>query len=181
MLYPRTCEVTWSIIAVIIWDQITHHFFGLLKFKNAIFKILCSTAQHAGIAVYNHPPGGRHISTEIWQRLSSLFPFSRAFSAFPFFPPFPLFRGFLKNKSLCGGERSLYMFLFWYMQKCEPSSSRAYCILTQLTNSNVLGKLAMRDLIIWVIQEFLLVDLAKTQYTRDDEGPYSRINLDQDR
>ena len=67
-------------------------FFGLLKFKNAIFKILCSTAQHAGIAVHNHPPGGRHISTEIWQRLSSLFPFSRAFSAFPFFPPFPFFR-----------------------------------------------------------------------------------------
>ena len=68
------------------------------------------------------PRGGRHISTEIWQRLSSLFPLSRAFSAFPvfppfpffrlsrfsafpFFPPFPLFRGFLKNKSLCGGER----------------------------------------------------------------------------
>ena len=52
-----------------------------------------------------------HISAEIWQRLSSLFPFSRAFpafpvfSAFPFFPPFPLFRVFfLFNKSLCGAE-----------------------------------------------------------------------------
>ena len=33
----------------------------------------------------------------------------------------------------------------------------------------------------WVIQELLLTDLAKTQYTRDDEGPYSRINLDQHR
>ena len=33
----------------------------------------------------------------------------------------------------------------------------------------------------WVIQELLLADLAKTQYTRDDEGPYSRINLDQHR
>ena len=30
-----------------------------------------------------------------------------------------------------------------------------------------------------MIQELLLADLAKTQYTRDDEGPYSRINLDQ--
>ena len=86
--------------------------FGLLQFKNAIFKILFSTAQHAGIAVHNHPPGGRHISTEIWLRLSSLFPFSRAFSVFPvffrlsrfffrlsrffsaftFFPPLPFFR-----------------------------------------------------------------------------------------
>ena len=33
----------------------------------------------------------------------------------------------------------------------------------------------------WVMQEFLLADLAKTHYTRDDEGPYSRINLDQHR
>ena len=38
-----------------------------------------------------------------------------------------------------------------------------------------------RDLNNWVIQELLLADLAKTQYTRDDEGPYSRINLDQHR
>ena len=62
------------------------------------------------------------------------------------------------------------MFLFWFMQK----SSLAYCILVLLTNSNVLGKLN-----IWEIQELLLADLAKTQYTRDDERPYSRINLDQ--
>ena len=54
-------------------------------------------------------------------------------------------------------------------------SSLAYCILVLLTNSNVLGKLN-----IWKIQELLLADLAKTQYTRDDEiRPYSRINLDQ--
>ena len=33
----------------------------------------------------------------------------------------------------------------------------------------------------WVIQQLLLADLGKTQYTRDDEGPYSRINLDQHR
>ena len=33
----------------------------------------------------------------------------------------------------------------------------------------------------WVIQELLLADLAKTQYTRDDEEPYLCINLDQHR
>ena len=48
------------------------------------------------------------------------------------------------------------------------------CIFAQLTNINVLGMLAIRNLNNWVIsQEFLLVDLAKTQYTRDDEGPIS--------
>ena len=41
--------------------------------------------------------------------------------------------------------------------------------------------LAIRDLNNWVIQELLLGDLTKTQYTRDDEGPYSHINLDQHR
>ena len=34
------------------------------------------------------------------------------------------------------------------------------CILAKLTNSNVLGKLAICDLKNWVIQELLLVDLA---------------------
>ena len=53
-------------------------------------------------------------------------------------------------------------------------SSLAYCILVLLTNSNVLGKLNISE-----IQELLLADLAKTQYTRDDERPYSRISLDQ--
>ena len=70
------------------------------------------------------------------------------------------------------------MFLFWFVQKWEPSSSRANCILAQPTNSNVLGKLTIRDLNNWVIQELLMADLAKTQYTRDDERPYSRINLE---
>ena len=67
------------------------------------------------------------------------------------------------------------------MQKWGLSSSRDYCILAQLTNSNILGKLAIRDLNNWVIQELLLADLVKTQYTRDIKGPYSRINLDQHR
>ena len=52
------------------------------------------------------------------------------------------------------------------------SSSRAYCILAQLTNSNVLGKFfrkAIRHLNNWIIQELVLADLTKTQYTRDDE------------
>ena len=52
------------------------------------------------------------------------------------------------------------------------------CILAQLTNGNVLGKLAIRYSNNWVIQELLLADL---QYTRDDEGPHSRINLGQHR
>ena len=39
--------------------------------------------------------------------------------------------------------------------------------------TSVLAKLAIRDLNIWVIQELLLVDLAKTQYIRNDEGPHS--------
>ena len=41
--------------------------------------------------------------------------------------------------------------------------------------------LAIRNLNNRMIQELLLVDLAKTQYTRDDKGPYLCINLDQDR
>ena len=36
-------------------------------------------------------------------------------------------------------------------------------------------------MVYWVIQELLLADLAKAQYTRDDKGPYSRINLDEHR
>ena len=40
---------------------------------------------------------------------------------------------------------------------------------------------AIRDLNKRVIQELPLTDLTKTQYTRDDEEPYSRINLDQHR
>ena len=55
------------------------------------------------------------------------------------------------------------MFLFWFMHKYGPSPPRAYCILAQLTNNNVLGMLAIPNLNNWVIQELLLVDLAKTQ------------------
>ena len=51
----------------------------------------------------------------------------------------------------------------------------------QLTNNNVLGNLAMRDLYNRAIQKLLLVDLAKTQYTRDDEEPYFCINVEQHR
>ena len=52
--------------------------------------------------------------------------------------------------------------------------SRAY-----LTNSNVVVELTMHDLNNREIQELLLEDLTKTQYTRDDEGPYFCINVDQ--
>ena len=36
-------------------------------------------------------------------------------------------------------------------------------------------------MVYWVLQELLLVNLAKTQYARDDEEPYSCIKLDQHR
>ena len=64
-----------------------------------------------------------------------------------------------------------YMFLFLFMLKLSPSS-RAYFIFTKLTNNNVLGKLAICDINNWAIQELLLVDLAKTQYKRDNKEPY---------
>jgi hypothetical protein len=46
-----------------------------------------------------------------------------------------------------------------------------YCIFAQLTNSNVLGKLPIRDSNNEVNWELLLVGLAKIQYIRDGEGP----------
>ena len=55
------------------------------------------------------------------------------------------------------------MFLFWFKRKMSPPSSRVYCILAQLTNSKVLGMLAIRNLNNWVIQELLLMDLAKNR------------------
>ena len=57
------------------------------------------------------------------------------------------------------------------------------CVLYsyQPTNSNVVVKLAIRDLSNRVIQELLLVDLAKKQNTRDHEGQYFSINVDQHR
>jgi hypothetical protein len=39
-------------------------------------------------------------------------------------------------------------YLVWwstFIHKSGPSPSRVYCILAQLTNSNVLGKLPIRD------------------------------------
>jgi hypothetical protein len=57
------------------------------------------------------------------------------------------------------------------MHKSGPSPSRAYCIFAQLTNSNVLGKLPIRDSNNRVNWKLLLVDL-KIQYTRDGEGTY---------
>ena len=35
--------------------------------------------------------------------------------------------------------------LFNFIHKSGPSQSRAYCIFAQLTNSNVLGNLPIRD------------------------------------
>jgi hypothetical protein len=52
-----------------------------------------------------------------------------------------------------------------------PSPSRVYCIFAQLTNSNVLGMLPIRDSNNRVNWKLLLVDMAKIQYTRDGEGP----------
>ena len=49
---------------------------------------------------------------------------------------------------------------------------RVYCIFDQLTNSNVLGKLPIRDSNNRVNWKWLLVDLAKIHYTHDSEGPY---------
>ena len=46
-----------------------------------------------------------------------------------------------------------------------------YCIFAQLTNSNVLGKLPIRDSNNKVNWKLLLVGLAKIQYIRDGEGP----------
>ena len=48
------------------------------------------------------------------------------------------------------------------------------CVLYfyQSNHNNVLRKLAIRNLNNSVVQEFLSVDLAKTQNTRDDEEPY---------
>ena len=62
------------------------------------------------------------------------------------------------------------------MQKQGSSSSRVYCILAYLTNNDVVVKLAIRDMNNRVIEEFLLVDLAKTQYTRDDYKTNYSIN-----
>ena len=51
-----------------------------------------------------------------------------------------------------------------------------YCIFAQLTNSNVLGKLPIRDSNNRVNWKLLLVDSAKIQYTRDGERTDLRLH-----
>jgi hypothetical protein len=62
------------------------------------------------------------------------------------------------------------------MQKCGLSLSRAYCIFAQPANSNGFVQLPIHDFnrTFWT---FLLVDLRKIQYARDDERPHFCINL----
>ena len=43
------------------------------------------------------------------------------------------------------------MFLFRFMQKYGPYSSRGYCTFALLTDSNALGMLAIHNLKNWVI------------------------------
>ena len=52
------------------------------------------------------------------------------FSAFPFFPPFPLFRGFLKNKSLC--------------HRCLCGGESEKCALLKMARSKTSRKLYLR-------------------------------------
>ena len=54
-----------------------------------------------------------------------------------------------------------------FVHKTGPSQSRVYRTFSQLTNSNVLGKLPTHDLNNRENWKLLLVDLAKIQYTRD--------------
>ena len=69
------------------------------------------------------------------------------------------------------------MFLFRFMQKCGLSSSRAYCIFAQPANSNGFVQLPIHDFNNRTFWTFLLVDLRKIQYARDDERPHFCINL----
>ena len=68
---------------------------------------------------------------------------------------------------------------------CRNENFHHHVLIVHLPNSaivsKVLEKFTIRDINNWVIQELLLADLAKPQYTRDEEGPYSYINLDQHR
>jgi hypothetical protein len=65
-----------------------------------------------------------------------------------------------------------------FIHKYGPSPSRVCCIFAQLTNSNILGKLPIRDSNNRVNWKLLLVDLVKIQHTRDGEGPDLWINVD---
>jgi hypothetical protein len=69
------------------------------------------------------------------------------------------------------------MFLFRFMQKYGLSSSRAYCIFAQPANSNGFIQLPIHDFNNRTFWTFLLVDLRKIQYARDDERPHFCINL----
>jgi hypothetical protein len=69
------------------------------------------------------------------------------------------------------------MFLFRFMQKCSLSSSRAYCIFDQPANGNGFVQLPIHDFNNRTFWTFLLVDLRKMQYARDDERPHFCINL----
>jgi hypothetical protein len=69
------------------------------------------------------------------------------------------------------------MFLFRFMQKCGLSSSRAYCTFAQPANSNGFVQLHIHDFNNRTFWTFLLVDLRKIQYARDDERPHFCINL----
>jgi hypothetical protein len=71
--------------------------------------------------------------------------------------------------------RHIVYFLF-LQQATRPSPlldwEMANCIFAQLTNSNVLGKLPIRDSNNRINWKLLLVDLTIIQYTPDVEGPY---------
>ena len=55
-----------------------------------------------------------------------------------------------------------------FIHKSGPSPSRMYCILAQLTNSNVLGKSPIRDSKLGKL-EIAIGGFGKIQYTRDGE------------
>jgi hypothetical protein len=69
------------------------------------------------------------------------------------------------------------MFLFRLMQKCGLSSSRAYFIFAQPANSNGFVQLPIHNFNNRTFWTFLLVDLRKIQYARDDERQHFCINL----
>jgi hypothetical protein len=71
---------------------------------------------------------------------------------------------------------TIYVFVHVYA-KCGLSSSRAYCIFAQPANSNGFVLLPIHDFNNRTFWTFLLVDLRKIQYARDDERPHFCINL----
>ena len=71
--------------------------------------------------------------------------------------------------------------LFWPVNCIKIGGHVALSGGRVLSGPTVYSLYYVRDLNNWVIQELLFADLAKTQYTRDDQGPYFCINLDQHR